>query len=47
MLKVYDYFSDNRSNGYKLAEFKKDWGQLTDKDKNDLKAGVEDGTLNY
>lgn len=47
MLDVYAYFSDNKTNGYKLAQFKKDWQALSDKDKDDLKKGVQDGTFNY
>lgn len=30
-----------------LATFKKEWGKLTDQDKEQLKAGVENGTLTY
>lgn len=47
MLAVFDYFSDNRTNDYKLAAFKADWGKMTDKDKEDLKSGIANGTLNY
>lgn len=47
MLDVFNYFSDNKTNGYKLAAFKADWSQLTDKDKADLKTGIADGSLNY
>lgn len=47
MLDVFNYMSDNKSNGYKLATFKNDWSNLTDQDKADLKAGIGDGTLTY
>lgn len=47
MLKVYQYFSDNKTNGYTLAAFKADWQRLTDKDKEHLKSGVEDETFDY
>ena len=47
MLDVFNYFSENKTNGYKLAQFKADWAKLTDKDKLQLKIGIADGTLNY
>ena len=47
MLKVFAYLSENKTNGYKLAQFKLDWQALSDKDKEDLKSGVENGSLNY
>jgi hypothetical protein len=47
MLDVFNYMSDNKTNGYKLASFKADWSKLTDQDKADLKAGIGDGTLTY
>lgn len=45
MSDVYKYFADGTD--YKMVEFRTDWGKLSDKDKADLKAGLEDGTLNY
>lgn len=30
-----------------LADFGKDWRQLTDEDKDQIRTGIEDGTLNY
>ena len=47
MLAVYMFFSDDKSNGYSLASFKADWQKLSDKDKDQLKTGVENGTLTY
>lgn len=47
MLAVFAYFSENKTNGYKLAQFKLDWQALSDKDKDDLKKGVGNGSLNY
>lgn len=47
MLKVFNFFSDNKTNGYTLTQFRKDWEQLSDQDKEDLKTGVENGTLTY
>jgi hypothetical protein len=47
MLDVFNYFSDNKTNGYKLAAFKADWTKLSDKDKEDLKSGIANGTLTY
>lgn len=47
MIDVYNYFSDNKTNGYKLAEFRNDWKALTDQDKHDLKTGIQDGTFDY
>ena len=42
MVAVKDYF------GYKsMAEFRKDWSELTDQDKTDLRTGVDNGTLTY
>lgn len=29
------------------AEFSKDWKQLTDEDKEQIKQGIEDGSLKY
>lgn len=47
MLAVYKFFSDNKTNGYKLTDFRAEWAQLADKDKEDLKTGVLDGSFNY
>ncbi len=34
--------------GYEnAAQFRKDWAQLSDQDKADLKAGIADGSLTY
>ncbi len=34
--------------GYeKLADFSKDWKELTDEDKEQLRTGIADGTFNY
>jgi len=47
MVKVFEFLSDNKTNGYTLTMFKKDWQQLDDKSKVQLKAGVANGTLDY
>jgi len=47
MVEVFNFLSDNKSNGYKLTDFRSEWVKLTDQDKVDLKKGVGDGTLNY
>ncbi len=47
MAQVYNYFSDNGENGYKMATFRDDWKKLTDQDKRDLRTGIGDGTLTY
>lgn len=46
MLAVFKFFSDGYPE-YKLAKFRGEWGQLDDKSKEQLKAGVANGTLNY
>lgn len=46
MLKVYKFLSDGFPT-YKLAQFRAEWAQLSDKSKNELRAGVEDETFNY
>lgn len=33
--------------GMKIGEFRKEWAELTDQDKEHLKTGVADGTLTY
>lgn len=45
MSDVYRYFAEGTD--YKMVDFRKDWVQLTDQDKADLKNGIEDGTFNY
>lgn len=47
MLDVFNYFSEDKTNDYKLARFKNDWSKLTDQDKTDLKTGIGNGTLTY
>lgn len=51
---VYAYFADVHTedgkkvnNGYTLSMFNADWKRLSDKDKEDLKTGIGDGTLTY
>lgn len=42
MLLVKEFF------GYKtMADFRKDWQQLSDQDKKDLRIGIENGTFTY
>ena len=33
--------------GIPIAQFRKEWAELTDKDKEQIKQGIEDGTLSY
>lgn len=33
--------------GMKPPEFRKDWAELSRQDKEDLKSGIENGTLTY
>lgn len=47
MLKVYAFFSENKTNGYTLSQFKKEWMELSDVDKEHLKSGIENGTFDY
>lgn len=47
MVQVFQYFSEGKTNDYKMSAFRDDWNQLTDKDKEDLKSGIGDGTYNY
>jgi hypothetical protein len=47
MLEVFKYFSDNKTNDYRLAEFRKDWEALSEKDKADLRTGIGNGSLTY
>jgi hypothetical protein len=45
MSDVFKFFAEGTD--YKMSEFRSDWAKLSDKDKTDLKGGLEDGTLNY
>lgn len=47
MLDVFNYFSDNKTNGYKIGQFRTDWKELTAQDKEDLKTGITNGTFDY
>ena len=43
---IYRFFAgDDKS--YTLAKFRKEWAELSDSDKAQIKAGIADGTLNY
>lgn len=33
--------------GMKVGEFRKEWAELSDKDKAELKSGIENGSLTY
>ena len=41
---VYNFFKDS---GITLREFSAEWKLLTEKDKDDFKSGIADGSLNY
>ena len=41
---VRDYF---KQEGENLTDFGKEWKELSDKDKDDLKKGIGDGTFTY
>lgn len=47
MLEVFKFFSDNKTNDYNIAQFRADWQALSDKDKEDLKTGIANGSLTY
>lgn len=47
MFEVFAFFSDNKTNDYRMAQFRTDWNALTDKDKENLKVGIGNGTFNY
>lgn len=47
MTEVFKYFSEDKTNDYRLAQFRKEWGELTEQDKADLKWGIGDGSLTY
>ncbi len=47
LAEIYDYFSDNKQNDYKMGQFRDEWKKLTDQDKADLKKGIGDRTLTY
>lgn len=44
---VFNYFSSNRTNSYTMAQFSKDWKALSEQDKDDLRKGIGDGSLDY
>lgn len=46
MLKVFRFLADGYPE-YKMSRFRADWAELSDEDKTQIKAGVEDGTFNY
>jgi hypothetical protein len=46
MLKVFKFLSDGYPE-YKLAKFRAEWSELDDASKEQIKAGVENGTLTY
>lgn len=45
MADVFKFFADGTD--YKMSEFRNDWKDLTDEDKEQLKRGIGDGTLTY
>jgi hypothetical protein len=47
MVEVFNFFSDGKTNDYKLAQFRKDWGELSEQDKVDLRSGVGNGSFTY
>jgi len=44
MQKVFQFF---KTDGYGMAEFKADWQTLTQEEKAQLRAGIEEDTLTY
>lgn len=46
MLAVFKFFAEGHPE-YKMVQFRKEWGELTDLDKTQLKDGIADGSLNY
>lgn len=47
MASMSDVYKAIKVDGYRLADFRDDWAQLDDAAKNQLRAGVADGTLTY
>ena len=41
---VFQFF---KTSGYTMSDFSKDWKALPDRDRDDLKKGIGDGTLDY
>jgi len=46
MLVVFKFFNEGDAS-YKMAKFRTEWAELSDKDKADLKSGIVDGSFNY
>jgi hypothetical protein len=48
MSQIWTYFkSTYEGTGGGMAQFRKDWQDLTEQDRDDLRNGLEDGTLTY
>ena len=47
MLAVFHFFSDNKTNDYNIAKFRADWAALDETSKEQLKTGIENGSLTY
>ena len=43
-MEVFDFFKDE---DFKLAQFRVQWGLLSDNDKTQIISGIADGSLNY
>lgn len=46
MAQVYHFLAEGQK-GYTMSAFRTEWQALSDKDKNDLRNGIGDGTLSY
>jgi len=44
MQKVFQFF---KTDGYGMPEFREDWLALTQEEKAQIRAGIEEGTLTY
>ena len=44
---VFALFSDNKSNGYSMGQFSKDWKELDEKSRVQIRIGIGNGSLTY
>lgn len=44
---IFTYFSDNKTNGYKLSTFKRHWDELDEVSRQQFRVGIGNGSLTY
>ncbi len=44
---VFAFFSDNKSNGYTMGQFSKEWKTLDEKQRKEIRTGIGNGSLTY